>query len=145
MRAEDLRIGNWLQSKIRYCNYGCDVHAGDSFQVSQVHKDYVDSWSDMGASGKLKIVHVEPIPLTEEWLDKFGLIVEGKVWNFHIEKDMPTHYYLYKIKGFRGFMFAYEDGNRNFHTLSDLLYVHQLQNLYFALTGEELTIKDDEK
>ena len=25
--------------------------------------------------------------------------------------------------------------------LSDIIYVHQLQNLYFALTGEELEIK----
>jgi hypothetical protein len=29
------------------------------------------------------------------------------------------------------------------HTIaSNIMYVHQLQNLYFALTGEELTIKE---
>jgi hypothetical protein len=25
----------------------------------------------------------------------------------------------------------------------DIMYVHQLQNLYFALTGEELTFKSE--
>jgi hypothetical protein len=33
-------------------------------------------------------------------------------------------------------------GNNNSHWLDiEIKYVHQLQNLYFALTGEELEIK----
>jgi hypothetical protein len=31
--------------------------------------------------------------------------------------------------------------NGDYITLKGIKYVHQLQNLYFALTGEELTIK----
>jgi hypothetical protein len=36
------------------------------------------------------------------------------------------------------FVFEYREGVK-------VKYVHQLQNLYFALTGEELTIKTNEK
>jgi hypothetical protein len=31
----------------------------------------------------------------------------------------------------------------NFDDMINIRYVHQLQNLYFALTGEELTIKNE--
>lgn len=71
-----------------------------------------------------------PIPLTEEWLLKFGFkddIGETKtlIWKsykFHITKD--------------GFVYTDAWYKQNFIPIK---YVHQLQNLYFALTGEELT------
>ena len=61
-----------------------------------------------------------PIPLTEEWLLKFDC---KKIWVFEIFGDNK-----------RGFHISTEYGEWIF-----LKYVHQLQNLYFALTGEELT------
>jgi hypothetical protein len=73
----------------------------------------------------------EPIPLTEEWLIKFGF-----------ETD--------KIMFWNGVMSMgyYSDGFYYCPTSSIILkrgieikYVHQLQNLYFALTGNELTIQ----
>ena len=68
---------------------------------------------------------VAPIPLTEEWLVKFGIIEanESHVKRIKIETDF-------------GELMFYID-NR----LPQLKYVHQLQNLYFALTNTELTIK----
>lgn len=67
-----------------------------------------------------------PIPLSEEWLLKMGFERcscggwkhLGK-YKFHVEKD-----------------FTY----KNSSILN--IKVHQLQNLYFALTGEEITIKE---
>lgn len=75
----------------------------------------------------------EPITLTEEWLLKFGF--ERKPWGL--------------IKG--GLLFrdniknpcselTLEVGNGFRVTVQ---YLHQLQNLYFALTGEELTFKSE--
>lgn len=69
---------------------------------------------------------LQPIPLTEEWLLKFGFELKNwgiKVWylkGFEIDQ----HFYLKGI-----------DWGVRFK------YVHQLQNLYFALTGKELTLK----
>jgi hypothetical protein len=82
---------------------------------------------------------IEPIPLTEEWLLKFGfeetdpktfmdgLYSRKKGDGFYINKETMSYC-----------TFDYEG------TIDDIIkiqYVHQLQNLYFAVTGEELTMK----
>jgi len=76
----------------------------------------------------------KPIPLTEEWLVKLGLKQDtiDKYWYFH-----PTYnkfYPLYRRGVYWGF-------NGLGLGVKEIKYVHQLQNLYFALTGEELTVK----
>ena len=68
----------------------------------------------------------EPIPLTEEWLLRFWF--EQKTSSFVI--------YPVSIKRQTKNAFFYSP------TSLHLKYVHQLQNLYFALTGEELEIKN---
>lgn len=76
----------------------------------------------------------EPIPLTEEWLVKLGFVRNGKVWEidsingivFEIEYVSDCYYlHTYGEWGYQGF-----------------LYVHQLQNLYKALTGQELNLSE---
>lgn len=68
---------------------------------------------------------LKPIPLTEEWFVKFGFKRkrDGDYW-----KSAITLTYIY--------------GEGWDAVISDLgvsiKYVHQLQNLYFALTGKEL-------
>lgn len=71
------------------------------------------------------------IPLTEEWLLKFGF-----------EKEYGT----FKIEGFKCWITKYTSepnlysANIGNIKISTLKYVHELQNLYFALTGSELTV-----
>lgn len=75
----------------------------------------------------------KPIPLTPEWLEIAGF--ENKTTSWHTSKYFVKDRYEYWL-GER------EDDNalfRNDHYLAKCQYVHQLQNLYFALTGEELT------
>lgn len=85
-----------------------------------------------------KIDEIEPIPLTEEWLEKFGFKITGQtphpnnIWTVYGEE---CKFELEHIISF----FLYD--NKCFGT--EVKYVHQLQNLYFALTGEELTFKQD--
>lgn len=70
----------------------------------------------------------EPIHLTEEWLVNFGFEKHGIEWwgkGFCLE--------VYKDK-------LYYSGGEGLHIVIDLKYVHQIQNLYFALTGKELEI-----
>jgi len=68
---------------------------------------------------------IKPIPLTEEWLVKFGLLNNSRL-QFLNKHDSNGKYY----KGLDAFAYKLE-----------VKHVHQLQNLYFALTGEELKIK----
>ena len=70
----------------------------------------------------------EPIPLTSEWLEK----CKNDDYGFYQQSD-----------GSYSLIDDYGDGSTYY--IGNLRYVHQLQNLYFALTGQELTIKDDGK
>jgi hypothetical protein len=74
------------------------------------------------------------IPIAEEWLEKFGLVVKR---TYSENKDGLV------CRGDDKFDF---DSNQTCLVFKvglkyKIEYVHQLQNLYFALTGEELTIK----
>jgi len=68
---------------------------------------------------------VEPIPITEEWLLKLGFI-----------NDDAQRYFKNGI-----YLILYDEGCTILHNQIHInyFYVHQLQNLYFALTGKELT------
>ena len=77
---------------------------------------------------------VDAISLTEEWLVKFGF------------EKMPTNEYWFGIIAKGKILHISLSGNveimgLNFNSISlgDICkYVHQLQNLYFSITGEEL-------
>lgn len=87
---------------------------------------------------------LDGIPLTEKWLEKFGFkhhritkdrnpILECE-WMQLAISDFDQRSLLFWDNG----LMSIED---HYIDLSHIKYVHQLQNLYFALTGEELTIK----
>lgn len=123
LKASDLRINNFIS----------DIHATDKFYgvVNKVHKDKV-YYSGFFS----KIEDVRGIPLTEEWLNKLGLnvnkwfcensycVVEDKTgdtsygWCMKVQNASHT----------KEIEFGY------------FKYVHELQNLYYALTGSELTV-----
>lgn len=121
MEVKELRIGNLLQW--RNNNAECEV------TPSLFQNTYF--W------GHIEAKDIEPIPLTKEWLLKCGF--EGRELSLDIVNI--------------GFMEADVDTERVWIGLSvgkyveecnllpDLHYVHQLQNLYFALTGQELELK----
>ena len=73
---------------------------------------------------------IQPIPLTEDWLIRFGF--ELLPWGWVKKSDtgtslrITTHHYFAR------------EGNSSIKIES----IHQLQNLYFALTGTELTLKN---
>lgn len=79
------------------------------------------------------------IPLTEEWLYKFGF---GKsVESEALYKDLKARMILWVSRGDCAEMDLIQDGKRISFRLSHIKHVHQLQNLYFDLTGEELKLK----
>jgi hypothetical protein len=81
-----------------------------------------------------KIDECEPIPLTEEWLLKLG---------FQKEKEHYTWYFKGKVIINVFNYIAYKLNANGYTRYESFKYVHQLQNLYFALTGEELTFKSE--
>jgi hypothetical protein len=79
---------------------------------------------------------INPIPLTEEWLLNFGFKVnretkEGNnIWRYNWTEG---HFEIEQIYSF------FLNDNNGYDT--EIKYVHQLQNLFFALTIEELNKK----
>ena len=84
--------------------------------------------------------YAEPIPLTEEWLLKFGF---EKGWNQYDKHDYYAKDCWGKIRIDNGYLepaeYYFLDGIRDSYKIK---YIHQLQNLYHALTGEELKVKE---
>jgi len=117
MKATELRIGNWVDQP----NEGVTKVTSilNDLQI-KTETGYVDKYC-------------RAIPLTEEWLLKFGF-----------EKQIDDYYYFYGY--YASFdadlpMWFGQEGCCQKETIKDnIKHVHQLQNLYFALTGEELEI-----
>lgn len=122
MKANELRIGNLVSYRGK--KEGIVSNLGNTFETIRDF-NYLPYGSD-------DINEYEPIPLTKEWLVKFGF----KVAEFESFK--------LKIKGFTIMVDILGDIIDCYLESigTDIHYVHQLQNLYFALTNEELTIND---
>lgn len=79
---------------------------------------------------------ISPIQLTEEWLLKFGFEWNKETKTYEHKDFYPWHVSKsinIDIQNWQVFNYVLKAvANRK------IKYVHQLQNLYFALTGEEL-------
>ena len=118
IQANELRIGNLVYEK----------HCDDSLHIAVVAliQKYGDATKIRTENGWYA---EEPIPLTEEWLIKFGFV------SSMFEDNVFIHY--------NGMKYFLETQQLHFLTIElNFKYVHILQNIYFALTGEELTIKE---
>lgn len=124
MKATELRIGNLIQDT-RHPERNCTVFRltnGNDFNIThQYDKSKELSYTNENCDA------LKPISLTEEWLVKFEWeIMKGENYYF-----LDNNYFSINPNGQLYYM--------NDYTAVDIKYVHQLQNLYFALTGEELT------
>jgi len=141
MEANELRIGN-------YVYLTADGHEDEPDLVKWDIIDY-EYYTD-------KMDYIQPIPLTEEILLKCGFEVEKYIatGDFYLcgKKVISINRRSYKI-----IISADDYSNWNFLVDSNYLYkdisreikqnilpfqyLHQLQNLYFALTNQELEVK----
>jgi hypothetical protein len=82
---------------------------------------------------KQKKYPVEGIRITEDWIESFGF--------FYLASTNKTHTYSYK-----GIHVHYSDGQVQVFYRQRLIdvvsYVHELQNLFFGITGEELIYRN---
>jgi hypothetical protein len=125
MKAEELRIGNLIKWK----------STGDIEKVVKIGYNNVNNVHESD---------LNPIPLTEEWLVKFGFKKKYSSVSdsFYIGINPVTKDWMFDIVWIKSMInYSYEGFPfyRNGHFRIES--VHQLQNLYFALTGTELTIK----
>ena len=118
LRKTELRIGNLVTDKWSVGKY--------PFKIVSLGKTICHYFGHQKFSAKYE--DLEPIPLNKEWLLKFGFEKDNEL-NF-VKFSFKVHFW----SNYNSYMYGWIGGN------IEIKYVHQLQNLYFALTGEELTI-----
>jgi hypothetical protein len=125
MKASELRIGNLIL--LSYATSGI-------FRITEIAKDRCMFYDDLNkfSSGTI-LPYIQPIPFTEEWLLKFGAIS-----NFYKDR--------YELPVKNEFIFIDCDQSRTpnlwMAKYPHIKHVHQLQNLFHAITGEELTLTE---
>ena len=117
------RVGNLI-----YRNGELDVVTGIWHEMSNTVGEY-DYYIQAGNRLDYSIDKVKPIPLTKQWLEGFGFERGFGEWN-------KGWFCLVELRGM--FKVRSNDGNIN---VIKVTYVHELQNLYYVLTGNELTAK----
>lgn len=131
MKPTDLRIGNLLYDR-KFPNAVTNIYP-EEITLIEMYPDHHG---------------YKPIPLTEEWVDRFGFTKIAEVtWeSFFAHKMVLRVMFFTDTDGIPkgGYWviieYAHDDGMRgdgvNLHR--DFEYVHQLQNLWHSIAGEEI-------
>jgi len=124
MQASELRIGNSIENEYLNVDLGMEVWI-------VVKVDYHILYDLVHDESK----KYRPIALTEQWLLDFGFEKHVTAASVYVKGNKA----LSTLDG----KFRFIQGNFVCQlVLAELQYVHQLQNLFYALTGEELTLKE---
>jgi hypothetical protein len=127
MKENELRIGSWVKHPAAVWSHRTEVQGYGYVEFQWEEHD----WAGI-AECTINLEDVKPIPLTEEWLVKFGFEYSDLNGDSGLWKIPP-----FQIYGkYNQFIYDYR---------LDVNYVHQLQNLYFALTYEELQTDESDK
>ncbi len=149
MKANELRIGNYVKAPL-----------GEIMRVDQVgHLDFPDyiharNETEFGQNG------FEGIELTPEILEKCGFGLYDNYTDESLGDFIFESYRKWKSKYIYIAIHNRQEGgydcglsrqltdvvpvdkiDANSFNVCELIYLHQLQNIYFALTGEELEVK----
>jgi hypothetical protein len=131
LTAAELRIGNLIE-------WQDDSH--EQFRVETIDFKEPNYFVNGGLLDDML-----PIPLTEEWLIKFGFYKDGDYYS----KGINDYKYCFRYRDWaKNWAFYQEftdspdpkDDGVKYPVSFDYAYIHQLQNLFFALTGEELEL-----
>lgn len=130
LKPQDLRVGNWYTSTKWQLPVMCQLS-----DIAEIHHRLEGAEEQYADVDEI----FQPIPLTAEWLEKFGF--------YEKYKSVHSHW----SKGGVGIEQAsdQDDDGYTIHPAPqeffyqwnfNIPFVHTLQNLYHSLTGEELTI-----
>lgn len=148
LKAQELRIANLIKGIYHDYDDGIDeeieneticevvtldVSGSGDYSIYVYSDENIENFSDF-----------KPIPLTEEWLLKFGFDKVGiALTSIAIAPlNLPCTFNLPNTPfSFCQGKLILTTGTGDFCV--NIEYVHQLQNLHFALTGEELELKNE--
>ena len=129
MKANELRIGNWYKNNDYFITYN-QITAEEILELKD-NPDYD---------------YYKPIEITEQGLLRFGFTL-NKIHNYYFIQNSDG--YIHSIKYFEkdefldedsGWAYFIDDSDASCHRLCMINYIHELQNLYFAINKTELII-----
>lgn len=128
MNAKNYRVGNWVSQPHKVGKI-CEIWKnGIRIEGQNFGHDYA---------------HTEPIKITEQWLIDFGFKKEDLI-------DNSGYYYTLELSDSKYCDLSLSSGDKNGYIEVTLFpyedyfrykYVHELQNLFFAITGQEISKK----
>lgn len=154
IEPQELRIGNNVNTEIGIAEViGIYEDVVDVKGVSVIDNSSENkiSISTRNFDGCVEYEKIQPIPLTEEMHNKFGVYKNG-FNNFEYELPIKNNFSI-KIIFSGDYVFLRQSNSHDIHeddvvsvwnkdlTKRDM-YINEFQNLYFALTGEELIFKN---
>lgn len=125
MKANELRIGNYVETS--------EENSYPHGKITSINEEsiIVENWDIFN---KDEFKYIRPIILNEDMLLKCG-------FDYMYKNEWLSNGMFGIRKDFKYFVYGFP----TLHTDKELFtcnikYLHQLQNLYFALTGEELIV-----
>lgn len=127
VNANELRVGNWVGRTAGEMKVIGITDSGALFEDT----DCVD------------FKYLEPIPITTEILEGCGFVEDKEYLLLHhpvLKCRWVTQKLFNNLKIETPFL-RFDSTCRPPFGCTDIYYLHQLQNLYFSLTGNELEVK----
>ena len=124
MKTNELRIGNYLNGKQGHVIV-TEIRTNNSVKIH-------DNTSSFYVG-----ICLTPIPLTKEWLLKLGFEYSKFYNNYKVKAGQYFNSVRYDDEDYE-WCYNNDSSDAGCYYVTSIKYVHELQNLYFALNGEEL-------
>jgi hypothetical protein len=126
IQANELRIGNWVKHLAVWSYRNEDMK--EHFFKFEQHDWYAD------CECTFSLDSIDPIPLTEEILLKCGFEKTNRI-DFGELKECYANFSFALMIRHNSFFTDWFGGS------TEIKYLHQLQNIYYFLHNEELTVE----
>jgi len=130
-KQKEFRIGNFVE-------YHDDGLVFEILEVDQLGLRVKNEEPETAQETWIEYDCFSPIKLTEEWLIKFGFRIGRKNYSLNSGRELHeyarTDYFIIWHNIQKGWCINELPDSKQYY----FQYVHQLQNLYHALTGTEL-------
>lgn len=128
MKAKNLRIGNWVKDEHGIAQYIYRLWVGGA-ELAEDEKgsDDFDYTED----------EIFGIPITEDWLIKFGFKdISNRVEKRFIKDNFNWYSSSNEV------VVELDNGINGYDLWTGCKHIHELQNLFFAITGTELDFEN---